>query len=127
MTDLTNRTVEEVNVLIQKYAQVLEVSEVKNILDAQILVIIIDVAIQYINQNYSDLHKDWKTWCIIVLKKLIKKISTEEDVKKCVDDFITYYKSEYHNYINDLGIFASEFDRDEGFINVFVNKKIGGH
>lgn len=125
MIDLTNKSVEDVNLLIQKYAAVLEVSKVKTINDAQILVIVIDEGVKYVNDKYNEISTDLKTWCILVLKHKISKIKTDTDVKKIIDKFIQYWNTEYQNYCNDLGMSASDFDRDYGFIQTFMHKKIG--
>jgi hypothetical protein len=124
MTDLTNRTVEEVNGLIQKYNQLLEVSGVKTVIDAQILVIIIDIAVNHIEEKYKTLNKDWKAWTVVVLKNLQKKISNVDDVRKIIDEFVGYYALEYQKYVDDL-VWHNEYDRDWGFVHRFIYKKIG--
>jgi hypothetical protein len=124
MTDLTNRTIKEVDELIQKYNQLLEVSGVKTLIDAQILVIIIDVAIKHIEEKYKNLSKDWKAWTVVVLKNLRKKINNDDDVKKIIDEFVGYYALEYQKYVDDL-VWHNEIDRDWGFVHGYINKKIG--
>lgn len=125
MIDLTNKSVEDVNLLIQKYTPVLQVSNVKTNTDAQMLAIVIDEGIKYIKDNYNEISTDLKTWCILVLKHKISKIKTDIDIKKIIDVFITYWNNEYQSYCDDLGLSASDFDRDYGFIQTFIHKKIG--
>jgi hypothetical protein len=55
MTDLTNRSVEQVNVLIQKYGQLLEVADARKKEDIPVLAIIFDVGINHINANHKDI------------------------------------------------------------------------
>jgi hypothetical protein len=101
----------------------LEYSGVRTVIDAQLFAIMLDVAIKYLQENHKDLNSDWKAWSVIVLKKQFKKIRTEEDIKKTINNFIEYYQNEYQNFIDDLGMFASEYDRDLGFVSRFLHKK----
>lgn len=123
MIDLTSKTVDEINSLVQKYATILVLLEPK---EQAHFAAILEVAIPYIKDNYSDLNTDWKAWAVVSLKKQHHKIHKESDIKKLIDDFIEYYKTEYQNYIDNLGMYASEYDRDCGFVHAFLNKKIGG-
>jgi len=123
MIDLINNDVEKVNILINKYKTVLEVSNLRTVDDVQIFVLIIDEAIKYIEDKYNHLNADIKAWCILILKHSIKQIKTDDDVKKNIDDFIKFWNSEYQKYIDDLSMSASEFDRDYGFVQIFIHKK----
>ena len=126
MTDLTNRTVEEVNIFIQKYAEVLNQSELKTLEEAQLFAIMIDVSINHIRDKYNNLPANQKTWCVIAVKRLRNTIKTEEDVKNCIDDYIQYYEKHYNKFVDNLGVFASEFDRDADFMRQYLKTKIGG-
>lgn len=124
MIDLINKSVAEVEILIQKYGSLLEVSGLKTVLDAQLLAIIIDIAVNHIQENHKDLNKDWKAWTVVALKNLQKRIKTDEDVKNNADEFINHYKNEYQKYVDDL-VWYSEYDRDWGFVHRYLHKKIG--
>jgi hypothetical protein len=115
MIDLTNKTVEEVNALIQKYASVLELIKPQY---QPFLAVIIDIGVQYVKTNHNDLPLDWKTWSIVVLKnKYFKgKVHKETDIPNIIAEFIQCYKDNYAEYIQQLGMSASEFDRDYGFV-----------
>lgn len=126
MTDLTNRSVEEVNGLLQKYNQILSVAELKSLEDAQLFAIMVEISVNYIREKYGELSQDLKTWCVVVVKNLRSTIKTEEDVKKCVDDFITYHYKNHAKYVDSLGCFATEYDRDTGFVRDYIKTKIGG-
>lgn len=127
MIDLTNRTTEEVNGLIQKYTSLLEVADLKKQDDVPILAIIFDVGISYIKTTHNNLSKDLKGWIMIALKHKYYdgKIKTEEDIRKIIDDFIDFWKAEYKKYCNDI-VSASDYDRDNGFLFKYLLKKIGG-
>ncbi len=125
MIDLTNKSVEDVNILIQKYADVLNVSNIKTINDAQMLAIVIDEAINYIKEKYNEISTDLKTWCVLILKYKLKNIKTDDDVKNIINEFTEYWKIEHQNYCDSLAMSASEFDRDYEFIQMYINKKIG--
>ena len=127
MTDLTNRTAEEVHKLIETYKPLLEIAGIRKIEEAQILAIIFDLSIKYVKNNYNDLSVDWKSWSVIVVKKIheSKKFKYEEKIITTIDDFITHWKTNYNDYCDNLAMFASEFDRDLGFIYKYVYKEIG--
>lgn len=116
MIDLTNRTIEEVNGLIQKYAAVLEL--VKPPQQQPYLAVIIDVGIKHVKEKHQDLPLDWKIWSIIFTKNkyLNGKVSKESEIPEIIDDFIQHYKDNYKEYVDSLGLYASDFDRDYGFI-----------
>lgn len=123
MNDLiNNRTIDEVNILIQKYATVLEL--IKQQEEIPYLAIVIDVGIKYIKEKHNDLNIDWKTWTIIYLKHqyLNGNIKKEEDVLNLIENFLRYYHNDYNNYINNLGTYVTDFDRDYSFIYKYIRK-----
>ena len=126
MTDLTNRSVEEVNGLLQKHTPILNVAELKSLEDAQLFAIMVEISINYIKEKYDELSTDLKTWCIVVVKNLRNTIKTEDDVKNCIDEFITHYYKNHAKWVEGLGCFATEYDRDIGFVRDYVKTKIGG-
>jgi len=121
MVDLTNKTIDEINALIQKYASALELLKPQY---QPYMAYIIHAAYTHLETQYKDLNKDWKSWTIVVLKNLYHKINNDTDIQKTIDEFVVYYKSEYDKYIKDL-IWHNEIDRDWGFVHAFINKKIG--
>lgn len=123
MIDLTNKSIDEINGLIQKYASVLELIHQRE--QIPYLAYIIDIAVNHIKEKHNYLSIDWKAWSVVVIKKLFldKKINNESDIIKSIDDFIEYQKNEYQNYLNDLAMFTSEYDRDLGFVWGYVCKK----
>jgi len=120
MIDLTNKTVEEINGLIQKYSNVLQLFKPQ---EQPHFAYIINVAVNHIKENYPELPIDWKAWAVVTLKKQISKVGSESDIKKILDDFIVYYTTDYQKYIDGLGLFASEYDRDLGFVHTYLHKK----
>jgi hypothetical protein len=50
------------------------------------------------------------------------KINTEEDVRKIINEFVSFWKTEYKDYCNDI-ISATEYDRDRGFVFKYLLKK----
>ena len=122
MTDLTNKSAKEVNEFIQIYTPLLEYARHKE--DIPLLAIIFDISIKYIKEKHNNLSVDWKSWSVFVVKKLYfnKKIKSEEDVKKIIDDFIDYWKKEYKEYCNNLGMYTSVYDRDRGFVYKYLLK-----
>jgi hypothetical protein len=119
MLDLTNKNVDEINAHIQKYASVLE------LLNPQYqpyMALIIDISIRHIQEKHPNLPVDWKAWSIVVLKnKYFKgKVKKESDIPIIIDEFIQHYKDNYAEYIQQLGVSSTEFDRDYGFVCKFI-------
>jgi hypothetical protein len=120
MIDLTNRTVDEVNGLIQKYASVLELIRPQH--HIPYLAVIIDIGINHIKEKHADLELDWKSWSMVFIKnKYMKgKINKESDIPELIDEFVEHYKNEYSDYIQHIGMSASDCDKDYGFVCKFI-------
>jgi len=125
MIDLTNKNIDEINILVQKYSPVFETFETIKPETQRCLAYIIDIAYNYLQEKYNDLNSDWKTWTIVVLKNRINKINCDEDILKIIDDFIDYYNTNYQEYCENI-ISANEFDKNNGFISKYLKDKIGG-
>lgn len=125
MIDLTNKTVENVDTLIKLYAPVLDILGVKTIEEIQIFAIIFDISVKHIKEKHNDLDVDWKAWSVVVVKKThtLKKFEYVENIITTIDEFITYWRINYNNYCDNLAIFASEFDRDFGFVYKYLHEK----
>jgi len=119
MIDLTSKTIDEINALILKYAQALEIIRLS---DQPYMAYIINVACTHLEAQHKDLNKDWKSWAIVVLKNKCRKINNDADIQKTIDEFIEYQKTEYEAYIKDL-VWHNEIERDWGFVRAFINKK----
>ena len=125
MIDISNKTIDELNVLIGKYAAALEQIP-KNERDSiPYLAVIIDIAVPYIKEKYPELNQDVKAWAIYVLKLLLRYLKNDADIKRVVDEFITYYQAEYINYGSDIVLSASQYDRDYKFVyNYAATRKV---
>jgi hypothetical protein len=123
MIDLTNKTTEEVNALIQKYVDVLRF--IKPQKEIPYLAVVLDVGIAHVKENFKDLQLDWKAWSIVYLKNkyLDGKLKKEQDIPALINGFVNHYKDNYQEFINNLGMFSSDFDRDYGFVCQYLNKK----
>jgi len=117
MIDLTNKNIDEINTLVQKYAPVLESIKPET---QPYIAYIIEIAYNYLQEKYKDLHKDWKSWMIVILKNQFNNINNDNDILKNIDDFIIYHHSNYQKYCEDT-ISASEFDRDHRFVYDYLN------
>lgn len=128
MNDLiNNRTIDEVNILIQKYAGVLEL--IKQQEEIPYLAIVIDVGVKYVKEKHNDLNIDWKAWTIVYLKNqyLNGQIKKEENISNLIENFIKNYYYNYNEHINNLGIYLSDFDRDYAFVCNYFQKEKGGN
>lgn len=125
MIDLTNKTVDEINGLIQKYASVLEL--VKNKKEIPYLAYVLDTAIKYIEENYKEKHKDQKAWAATIIKWMYSDgyIKSESDIYVIISEFFQYVKDEFQTYAGNM-IAASQYDLETGFAFQFVLKKRNG-
>ncbi len=119
MIDLTNKTTDEINSLIQKYASILEIINPK---DQPHFAVTIDIAYHHLTEKHSDLSPEWKAWCVVVLKPQMDKIRYESDIVKIIDDFVEYYNTNYQNYV-DNSVAVSEYDRNYGFVYSYIHYK----
>ena len=124
MIDLSNKTIDEVNELIQKYASALEL--VKPNREIPYLAVIIDVGIKYIKEKHNDLTTDWKAMLIVLLKLLYLKnsINNEANIPTEIENFMTYYNSKYNNYIENLIDYSNDYDKNYKFILNYINKSL---
>lgn len=124
MIDLTNKTSDEINGLIQKYAPLLEL--VKNKKEIPYLAYVLDVAIKYIGTNHKEAHVDQKSWAATIIKWQFEKgkIEKESDITETIDEFFQYIKDELQTYIGNM-VAASQYDLEAGFAFQFVERKNG--
>lgn len=120
MIDLTNKNVDE---LINKHAQLLQGLRKENIPQ---MAYILDIAIPHIQTNHLPLKPEWKAWVFMVLKKLQEKnkLKVDKDVFKYIDDFVKFSNENYNNYLTEIVISTSDYDRDYGFMLKYL-KSIG--
>lgn len=115
MIDLINKSVDEINALIQKYASVLELIKPQY---QPHMAVIIDWGISHINNMHNNLSVEWKAWTMVYLKRKFFKneIHNESDVIASIDVFIKYYHDNYVNYIHQLGMIGDDFDKNYSFV-----------
>jgi hypothetical protein len=124
MIDLTNKSVDEINELIQKYAPLLELT--KNKKEIPYLAYVLDVAIKYIETNHKEKHKDQRAWAATIVRwqYLDGKIKNESDIAETIDEFFQYIKDELQTYVSNM-VAASQYDLEAGFVHQFIQKKNG--
>lgn len=119
MIDLTSKTKEEIDALIQKYFSILGFVPEQN---RSAFAYAIDVSYNYLKSKEL-MTTDWKTWAVVVVKYKFNDLKNDSDIIKLIDDFIEYYDVEYFNYCENT-VACSEFDRDCAFTRAYI-KKIG--
>lgn len=126
MIDLTNKTIDEINGLIQKYAPLLELT--KNKKEISYLAYVLDVAIKYIEANHKEKHKDQKAWAATIVRwqYLDGYIKKESDIIETIDEFFQYVNDEFQAYAGNM-VAVSPHDLETGFAFQFVLKKNGSH
>lgn len=120
MIDLTNKNQDELNALVQKFEHVLESVKPS---DKQNYAYIINAGVNHIVDKYADLNNSWKSWTMVVLKKLINKINTDSDIIEIIDNFIKYYNDEFTNYSEEMSIY-DRVDIEHGFVINFCDKNL---
>ena len=123
MIDLTSKTPEEINALIQKWLPALQDSKVAPEHYLQVAYII-DVATTHLKENHKDLDAAWKAWCMVVLRDLYKKnkINKDSDITDIIDDFLNDFNLNYESYCSYM-LSASEYDQQRGFVHGYTQKK----
>ena len=123
MIDLTSKTPEEINTLIQRWIPALQDSKIMPEHYLQ-MAYIIDIATPYLKEKHSDLTPEWKAWCIVILRELYKKdkISNDLDITNIIEDFINEYNLNYESYCSYMAS-ANEYDQQRGFVHAYILKK----
>jgi len=123
MIDISTKTEAEINALMQNYMPLLQMLLDKQ--QAPYFAATLDFAVNYLNETHGDLGGNWKTWAIMVIKNFYHNIRNEATIKKMIDDFVEYYKTNYQSYIDNMDsegtISASEYDRDSRFVYTYIN------
>ncbi len=112
---------DDIGVLLKKYENAYyEKFSLKSINEQAI---ILDICYNYINLNHKDLDPTLKAWCVFIIRKLydVDYITGEMEINKNVEDFITYHNTHHKQYLENVEIFGSEYDRDIVFINTYLN------
>ena len=117
--DLTGEELEFIKSLIEKYKDFIQYVHHTHIYE---FVYALHLGIEHIKENHADLHKDWKAWSMVLIKKLVEDNIKYDNITTVIDEFVEYHKSEYNKYCKNI-ISANDFERDRGFVLAFVNKK----
>ena len=121
MIDITNKSTEEINLLIQTYSHVLEIVKYQE--KVPYIAVVVDIAFKHIANCYNDLTSDWKAWSVYVVEELCDIINNETEVKDIINEFNEYKQKEYQKFLDDVAMFVSEYDRDWAFVHAFMKSK----
>jgi hypothetical protein len=123
ITDIVNNLpVIDTDVLIKTYGEIADGLSDKNHIIEKIYVI--DYLQKYFKLYHTELHKDVKAWCAVVVLNLYKKNkTTEADIIAICIEFIEYYNDGHQKYIEDIVLYSSEYDRDVSFVRNFIQNK----
>ena len=127
MINISNKSDEEVKLLIEKHSSLLELSKVKSLDEIPVLAIIYDIGIEYLKPITDTLMIDWKAWAMVVLKKKYfnGEINTENDVIEIINEFILYLKINYEKYSED-SVWTDEYEKNGRFTYQYIKQKMGG-
>ena len=125
ISDLSSEELEILRNLVEKYKDLVQYVHHNY---AHEFTYVLHLGIEHINEKHNNLSVDWKAWSILLLKimveqKLITNKSQEiHKISDIIDEFVKFYESEYSNYKKNI-VSVSDFERDRGFVYMFVNKK----
>lgn len=118
---INNLSLSNIDYLHQKYNAFL--NEFRNENNVVERLYVIDVSVNYLKTNYNTESKNLKSWAVIVVLRLYESNkTTETDIHTIINNFIRSYKNEIAGYVNDIVVYASDYDREIDFINQYVNK-----
>jgi len=116
MIDLTSKTKEEINALMNEYQGLwADMPKIDELIQE---VYLIDLAFKYLKE--MDIDKDLKTWSVLLIKRLFRTINIEEDVHVEIDKFIKYHNTLYKKYVDELVMYTDKFDRDSSFLTIYI-------
>ena len=119
MIDLTSKTKEEIDTLMNEYQGFWTDMPKIGLLVQEIYTI--DLAVKYLKEEkHKDLNNDLKTWCVILIKRIFKNINIEEDMHAEINKFIEYFNDKHQKYVDEIVFFTDEFDRDSSFLTTYI-------
>jgi hypothetical protein len=130
MTDLINRVenlkVEELQALYNKYGEPLQEIFKRDDPKLPHFAFILNIGVNYLEENHKEETIDWKAWSIVVLHRLFKieKLTTKEEIFTHIDQFLEHKKSEYTKYVSNIAIYSDEYFRDCYFIDHYIRDKV---
>jgi len=65
--------------------------------------------------------KSWKALCVLTMVKMYMQYDDKIQLHMLIDQFNEYTLNEYQNYLSDIAMYASDYDRDHRFINKFIS------
>lgn len=121
MIDLSNKTNEDINAIIQKYQKIVEVIYMKYPNEFPYLITAIDLGVNYVNTKYNEIDPLWKTMCMLLIKIKYRDVNSETDINNIIDEFITHITNEYTQYSAAIELSASEYDLCYQFVCQYIN------
>jgi len=131
MTDLINKKIKDKNKKIEEFFHFLMEKYKPLLVDVHdenklLFSCIIHIAINFINNKHNSLDRDFKIWCIYILKHIfLDNALNLENVKDEITFFIEHYNNEYDKY-NKNTFSVNDFEKKSNFIFLYLknNKKI---
>lgn len=120
MINISDKTKEELNIIIQKYEQPL--LTLKNTELYPFYAVIINIVEPILIKKYEIFNAHWKAIIILFLVKNINDFYNQKDVENFIIDFEKYYKDEYQKFLTSC-VIEDEFERDFIFIKIYLSKK----
>lgn len=105
---------------IKKFHKIINETD-KNLWEKYIM--ILETSINYLKDNQElTTHQKIATTFVVKEVYLYSNNFYLEDITKIIDNFISYYKHNYVNYMNNSVIIDSEFERQLSFYYSYINK-----
>ena len=125
MIGLTNEvgklTEKEVNELVEKYKNISDTLDAKDLVEVVTLLYCINIAVKHIKEKHNTLNIDWKTWVVVLIKKMFhkKKLNTVDIITTSIDEFYKHYDENYNEY-KENQFAVDEYWLNNGFVNAFI-------
>lgn len=104
----------------KKFADVIDTHFPKTPINEQVY--IISFCYNLIKDKYNAYDSLFKSWLVHIIRKLyeLKVITLSSEIEQYIDKYLVFYNENYIQYIDNIEMFCSEYDRDIAFINQFI-------
>ncbi len=124
MIDLINNNPDKNN-LIEKYSSLIIFTKDKKQIPQ--FLYILDISINHIKSNHNTVDPIIKAWTMFIIKHIYEDnniLIHESDINEIINNFIIYYDSKHEEYLKNVEVYSSIYDRDYHFMMNYINEKI---
>jgi len=107
--------------LVKKFEPVLELVKDKN--HHSNISLLFEISLNYLSEQYSEIKLITKISCMYIIRKLYLKgsVTSDTDVIKVINDYVSYYDLEYTNFVAEYHENIEEHELNMYFIKKYIN------